>query len=368
DLAYTKSTKTQPGGMAPTDIIQRGISMARNFPGKFGQGQYGDAGQSNRINPVGEAEASGIFKAETPTLSMRFGFTAEVFKNFVLEGAYTNRTSYTEAYSARGTYNTFTPNPSTGNYLFQLVTGDSTLNYSNNRINTNQYYGSANYSFNIKSAHEFKMQAGFQGLDNTSKSISGTRAGLTDPNRPYFNLAVSNLQPSLAGSATDNSLAGTFGRFNYSYNQKYLLEVTGRYDASSRFSQLLNNQTEIFSGISAGWILTKEKFMENVNFLNYAKIRVSRGSIGNQEVGAASNYPFVAQLNPGTAYYFNNNISRGSSLNSLPNENIAWETSVQSNLGVDLVLLKNKLSITFDVYRKKINDLIIQLPVPTAIG
>ncbi len=366
DFAYTKSTNTQPGGMAPTDIIQRAISMAKNFPGKFGEGQYGDAGQSNKINPVGEAEASGIFKAESPTLSMRFGFTAEVFKNFVLEGAYTNRSSYTEAYSARGTYNTFAPNPITGSYLFQSVTGDSSLNYSNNRVNTNQYYAAANYSFNVKDAHRFKAQVGFQGLDNTSKSMSGTRAGLTDPYRPYFNLAVSSLQPSLSGSATDNSLAGAFGKFNYSFNDKYLLELSGRYDGSSRFSQLLDNQTKFFSGASAGWVISKEKFMENLKFLNYAKIRISRGSIGNQEVG--SNYPFVAQLNSGTAYYFNNLLTRGFSLNNLPNENISWETSVQSNLGIDLAVLKNKLSITFDVYRKKINDMIILLPAPLAAG
>ena len=369
DLSYTKATNTQPGGMAPTDIIQRGISMARNFPAKFGDLQYGDAGQSNKINPVAEAEASGIFKAETPTLSMRFGFNAEVFKNFVLEAAYTSRTSYTEAYSARGTYNTFSPNPVTGTYLFQSVTGDSTLNYTNNRVNTNQYFASASYSFDLSQNHSFKLQTGFQGVDNLSKSISGTRAGLLDPSRPYLNLALSNLQPSLAGGAQDNALAGYFGRFNYSYKDKYLLELSGRYDGSSRFSQILNNQNDVFSGASLGWVITKEKFMENVNFLDYAKIRLSRGSIGNQDIGGGNpNYPFIAQLNPGTAYYFNNQITRGSSLNGLPNENISWETSVQSNIGVDLSLLKNKLSVTFDVYRKNINNLILLLPIPLASG
>ena len=233
DLYYTKSTNIQPAGLAPTEIIQRTISMARSFPGKFGDGMYGDAGQSNKINPIGAAEASGTNHAETPTISVRFAFNAEVFKNFILEAAYNTRASYTEAYVARGTYNSYTPNPATNSYVFQSVVGDSALNYTNNRNKTNQYYVSGNYSYNLKNMHQFKIQGGFQGLDNTTTSVGASRQGLQDPNRPYLNLATSSLQPSVSGSATDYAIAGFFGRFNYNYAQKYLLEFTGRYDGSS---------------------------------------------------------------------------------------------------------------------------------------
>jgi len=366
DLFYTKSTNIQPAGMAPTEIIQRSISMARHFAGKFGEGKYGDAGQSNQINPIAEAEASGINKAETPTLSIRFAFNAELFKNFILEASYNNRTSYTEAYSARGTYNFYLPNPSTNSYIFQKVIGDSTLSYNNNRINTNQYYISGNYAFNLNNAHKFKVQGGFQGLDNIVKSIGASRAGLQDPSRPYLNLATSSLQPTVSGSATDYALAGFFGRINYSFNDKYLFEYTGRYDGSSRFSQLIDKQWGFFSGVSAGWIITKEKFMEKIPVINYAKLRVSYGELGNQEVG--SNYPFVATLNGGTAYYFNNVISRGSSLNGIPNESVSWEKSAQKNLGLDLTLLRNRLSVTFDIYQKKVTDMLIDFPVANALG
>ena len=366
DLFYTKSTNTQPAGMAPTQIIQRAISMARIFPGKFADGQYGDAGQSNRINPIAEAEASGINRAETPTLSMRFAFTAELFKDFVLEAAYNNRTSYTEAYSARGTYNSFDPNPATNTYLFNNVIGDSLLSYTNNRVNVNQYSASGTYSFKLKDVHQFKVQGGFQALDNTFSSIGASRQGLQDPNRPFLNLATSALQPNVSGSATDFSLAGYFGRLNYIFDQKYLLEITGRYDGSSRFSQLLDNQWGFFGGVSAGWVISKEKFMDKVKFIDFAKLRMSYGELGNQEVG--SDYPFVATMNGGTAYYFNNQISRGSSLNGIPNELISWESSSQKNIGVDLSMFKNKLSVTFDIYQKKIKDMLIDFPVATALG
>jgi TonB-linked SusC/RagA family outer membrane protein len=366
DIFYTNATNTQPAGMSPNEIVQRGISMARNFPGKFGDFQYGDAGQSNRINPVGAAEASGINRANTPTISLRFAMNAELFKNFIVEASYNGRASYTESYVARGTYNSYNPNPATNSYVFDRVIGDSTLSYSNNRNITNQYYGSATYSYNLRDVHRFKLQGGFQGLDNTFSSVGASRAGLTDPNRPYLNLATSSQQPSVSGSATDYSLAGFFGRFNYSFDDKYLLEFTGRYDGSSRFSQLLDKQWGFFPGVSAGWVISREKFMERFRFINYAKLRASYGKLGNQEVGG--NYPFVASLNGGTAYYFNGVLTPGSSLSNIPNELISWESSAQSNIGLDLSVLENKLSVTFDYYQKKITDMLLDFPVANALG
>lgn len=366
DIFYTKAINVRPAGMSVNEIIQRGISMARIFPGKFGPGQYGDAGQSNQINPVGAAEASGISRAETPTLSLRFALSAEVFKNFVIDASYNNRTSYTEAYTARGTYNSFNPNPTTGTYIFNRVVGDSALSYTNNRLNSNQYNLAGKYSFTVKKQHEIKIQGGFQGLDNTISSVGASRQGLQDPNRPFLNLATSSVQPNVSGSTTDFALAGFFSRVNYSFNDKYLLEFTGRYDGSSRFSQARDAQWGFFPGVSAGWIISKETFMEKVPFINYAKLRLSYGEIGNQEVG--DNYPFAATLNGGTAYYFNNVLSRGTSLNGIPNETISWETSTQKNIGIDLNLIKNKLSITFDKYQKKINDLIFDDATPSSLG
>ena len=366
DLFYTKSAVRSPAGMGVNEIVQRGISMASLFPGKFAEGQYGDAGQSNQINPVGAAEASGISNTETPTLSLRFALSAEIFKNFVVEASYNNRSSYTESYTARGTYNSYNPNPATGTYVFNKVIGDSALSYTNNRSKTNQYNASASYAFNVKQRHDIKILTGFQGFDNTFSSVSATRQGLQDPSRPYLNLATSSAQPSVSGSITDNALAGFFTRVNYVYNDKYLLEYTARYDGSSRFSQPRNLQWGFFQGVSAGWVLTKETFMEKIPFINFAKLRVSYGEIGNQEVGG--NYPFVATLNGGTAYYFNNVLTRGTSLNGIPNETISWETSTQKNIGIDLVLLKNKLSVTFDKYQKNIGDMIFDDATPTSLG
>ncbi len=365
DLFYTKSTSVQPGGMSPNEIIQRGISMARIWPGKFDNEKYGDAGQSNRVNPVGAAESSGYNHAETPTLSVRFGLSAELFKNFVIDASYNTRSSFTEAYVARGSYDVYNPNPATNTYLLAQIIGDSAITYTNRRNITNQYNFSGTYSYNLKQYHQFKLQGGFQALDNTTTAVTAGRQGLPDPNRPYLNLGSPTQQTS-GGSASDYSLAGFFGRLNYSYDQKYLLEITGRYDGSSRFSQTLNKQWGFFPGASAGWVISKEEFMNNVSFINYAKLRVSYGETGNQEVG--DNYPFVSTINAGNAYYFNNTLTGGAALGNIPNEAISWETSKQSNIGIDLTVLKNRLSVTFDVYQKKVEDNLIDFPISLAQG
>nr|MCU0402934.1 SusC/RagA family TonB-linked outer membrane protein [Chitinophagaceae bacterium] len=366
DFFYTKAINKVPAGMSPTQIIQRGITMARNFPGKFEEGKYGDAGQSNSINPIAMAEASNTQTTETPTLSMRFGFKFEIIKNLFLDVAYNNRTSYTQTVRPNKTYDVYTPNTATGTLNYVAPIGDSSINYSNNRFRSNQYFASLSYDWQIASDHSFKFQGGFQAVDNYSENVSATRFGLQYPDRPYLNLATGQQQPQVGGGATDNAVAGFFGRLNYAFRDKYLLEFTGRYDGTSRFSQAFDNQWGFFPGASAGWVISKEDFFDNVKFIDYAKVRASYGELGNQEIGA--NYPFASTLDAGTAYYFNNLLTRGFSLNNVQNVSLGWESSTQLNFGLDLALLKNKLSVTFDYYEKKVNDMIINVPNPLYVG
>ncbi len=369
DIFYTKATNMTPAGMSPTSIIQRAISMAKNFAGKFEEGKYGDAGQSNYYNPIAFAENTGTSTTETPTLSLRFGLKMELIKNLFVEVAYNNRSSYTQSVTANRTYSVYTPNPATSSLTMVAnnIGTDSSLRYNNNRFNSNQYFATANYSFTVAKQHNIKTQIGMQALDTYLGNVNATRFGLQYPDRPYLNLATSSLQPQVGGGASETAVAGFFGKVNYDFRNKYMFEVTGRFDGTSRFSQLNNQQRGFFPGASAGWVLSNEKFFGAVkNTISFAKLRLSYGSLGNQEVG--SNYPFVSTLDPGTAYYFNNIISRGFSLNNVQNVSISWETSIQKNIGLDLSLLKNKLNITFDYYQKNVNDIIIDLPLPGFAG
>jgi TonB-linked SusC/RagA family outer membrane protein len=366
DIFYTKATNKVPAGMAPTQIIQRAITMARHFPGKFEEGKYGDAGQSNSINPIAMAEASNTTTTETPTLSMRFGVKAEIIKNLFVEVAYNNRSSYTQSVRPGRTYEVFVPNPSTSTLIKTADIGDSSINFSNNRFNSNQYFASASYNFVVAKQHKIKVQGGFQAIDSYIENLSATRFGLQYPDRPYLNLATGSQQPQVGGGATENAVAGYFGKINYEFKNRYLLELTGRYDGTSRFSQLYDQQQGFFPGASAGWVISNEDFFRGIKNVNYAKLRANIGSLGNQEVG--SNFPFTATLDPGTAYYYNNILTRGFSLNNVQNVSLSWEKSQQYGVGIDLAFFKNKLNVTFDYYEKKVTDMIIDVPSPLYVG
>jgi len=236
DIFYTKATNKVPAGMAPTQIIQRAITMARHFPGKFEEGKYGDAGQSNSINPIAMAEASNTTTTETPTLSMRFGVKAEIIKNLFVEVAYNNRSSYTQSVRPGRTYEVFVPNPSTSTLIKTADIGDSSINFSNNRFNSNQYFASASYNFVVAKQHKIKVQGGFQAIDSYIENLSATRFGLQYPDRPYLNLATGSQQPQVGGGATENAVAGYFGKINYEFKNRYLLTLNGRYDGTYKFN------------------------------------------------------------------------------------------------------------------------------------
>jgi TonB-linked SusC/RagA family outer membrane protein len=367
DIFYTRATNNVPAGMAPTQIIQRGITMARNFPGKFEEGKYGDAGQSNSINPIAMAEASNMQTTETPTLSLQGGFRFEPIKNLVFDVTYNNRTSYTETVRPGRTYDVYAPNTSTGTLTYIAPIGDSSINYTTNRMEINQYYASVSYDWMIKRDHVFKAQAGFQARDDYFQTISATRFGLQYPDRPYLNLATGQQQPTVGQSANDQAVAGFFGRLNYSFKNTYLVEFTGRYDGSSRFSQLNDKQWGFFPGVSAGWVMSNEEFFRSIKSVNFFKLRASYGSLGNQQV-PGGNYPFAALMNSGTAYYFDNELTRGFSLNNVQNVSLGWETSTQMNFGFDIGILNNKLYATVDYYEKRVNDMIINIPNPSYVG
>ena len=369
DLFYTKSTNYTPSGAGTTEIIQRAITMARNTAGKFEEGKYGDAGQSNNINPIGLAENSGVTKTETPTLSMRFALKAEVIKNLFLEVSYNNRSSYTQSVRPGKTYSVFNPNPATSSlaYVGEFGVIDSALSYSNFRTNNNQYYATADYSFKIAKVHNIKVQAGMQAFDNFNESVSATSFGLQYPDRPYLVFATSPTQPQVGGGASTNSLLGYFGRINYDFQNKYLFEFNARYDGSSKFGATQNKQRALFSGVSAGWIISRENFMKAVPAINFAKMRLSYGTLGNQET-SGGNFPFVASIANNIDYYFNNVLTRGNALGNVQNINLTWERSKQANIGLDLSLLNNKLSVTVDYYEKKIIDMIVSLPLPSYAG
>lgn len=211
-------------------------------------------------------------------------------------------------------------------------------------------------------------------VGNTARKEEGTdffasKTGLvvTDPDMAYLNLATDAKSAVATGGAYRKALLSVFGRLNYSYAGKYLLGGTFRRDGSSSFGP--NNKYGNFPSVSAGWIFSEEGFFPKSNIFNYGKLRVSWGQNGNDQLSSA--YPWAATIGAGRGYTFYSNgdsYLSGASPDYLPNPNIKWETSEQTDIGLDLAFLNNKLSFTADYYIKTTKDWLVTLPIPSYVG
>lgn len=156
-----------------------------------------------------------------------------------------------------------------------------------------------------------------------------------------------------------------FGRINYNYQERYLLELNGRFDASSRFMK--GYRWGFFPSASVGWRISEEGFFDQLKeTIDNFKLRASYGTLGNQDI--YSYFPYAATISPGYGYWFNKELGSGATQTQVANEKISWEKSTQMNIGVDLGFFSSKLTTTFDYYVRNINDMLQQFPIPVFVG
>ena len=171
---------------------------------------------------------------------------------------------------------------------------------------------------------------------------------------------------SATNEADQWALRGFLGRINYTYNDKYLLTFNVRKDETSRFAAA--HRSGVFPSVSAGWRVGQENFMKSNRFINDLKIRASIGESGNQFTG--SNFAYLSNLQT-TIYYpigAGQVVTRGLAPVIFANPNLKWETSVQSDIGLDATLFNNKVDVTFDYYHKITKDVLLSYPLPYSSG
>lgn len=153
------------------------------------------------------------------------------------------------------------------------------------------------------------------------------------------------------------------GRLNYSYEDKYLLTANFRADAYSGFG--IENRWGYFPSFSGGWRISNEEFFKNVEVINDLKIRAGWGEVGNGQVGPYSHYGLV---NPGAPYVVGGSVVPGSNPTTLESINLKWETTQQTNIGIDVSLFKNRLTIISDYYIKKTDEMLLNKRIPASTG
>lgn len=240
-------------------------------------------------------------------------------------------------------------------------------------VNTSQYYSAnafANYEDTYAGKHHLSATAGFNYETWRSKNVSGYGENLLSTNLDDLNLVGQNsageVITGVAGGQNQYALAGVFARVNYDYKGRYLAEVSGRYDGTSRFAS--DSRWGVFPSGSIGWRVSEEEFFAPLrSVVDNLKLRGSFGSLGNQNVSSYYTFLRLVSVSNFAGYSFGEGgaMAKYSSLSSPIASDLTWETSQQWDFGADITLFNNRLDITVDGYVRNTLDMLtdgIQLP------
>jgi TonB-linked SusC/RagA family outer membrane protein len=221
------------------------------------------------------------------------------------------------------------------------------------------------YSTNIKNLltydktigkHKFTVLAGQEANDSHWEGLIASAQGFKTNSIHTINLADvdNNTVTQYKGSA---SLSSLFARIIYDFNDKYSITASVRQDVSSKFDPTTANQKGVFNAIAGSWKLSNESFMEGTRkYVDNIKFRVGYGETGNQQIPNNSYSAMLGAQNSG--------LGSGFLPSNYPNPNLVWESLNQTNLGIDFTMFENKLSASFDVYDKKSEGFLFQVPLP----
>ena len=339
--------------------------------GKYGS-PYNDTSNSDWYNadgnPYGAMMTNTNNKTQNMTITANAYAELEFIKNLKL------RTTLGVKYDSNN-YRSFSPM-----YHFSVYSLNDTRTGVSQSANDGLGITWTNtLSYNTKlGEHNLDAMVGYEVYRTEGQSIYGANGSLRDGFDTWQYAYLSN------GTATNSegglSVSGTpwdqermvsyFGRVGWNYKETYMATATVRRDGSSRFAK--GHRFGTFPSISAGWVVTNEKFMEPVtSVMDYFKLRASWGQVGNQNIG---NYMYLAPMSFSNLYYnFGTTLGSdgdvwGARPTRLGNEDITWETSEQFDLGFDARFLDQRLNVNFDFYIKTTKDWLVQPPVLATVG
>jgi len=323
---------------------------------RYPDGTYGMS--SDGISPLVEAELKGLshFQNNFGTANLRADI--ELLKGLKFQTQYGltlvgfNQKIFSNTYEIRDYYNK--------DVIRQQVTTNSLTeirDYSQqSTLNNLLTYETS------KGEHAFTGLLGYSQVAYRYNTLSASR-------KDFYNNDVQSMSQGSLGSRGNDGyesswgLRSYFGRLNYNYAEKYFIEVNARYDGSSRFTG--KNRYGFFPSVSGAWRLSREKFWGSLSEVaEEFKIRGSWGKTGNQSVGLYSYLETLAARD----YNFGGRPVQGLYQSTLSNTNLTWETTIQSNIGMDASFFHGKLGVSFDYYKKQTEGILLSLPIPLILG
>lgn len=327
------------------------IYASRYTDGRWGTGRNG-------FNPLAQVTEGGFDQTTYNNFRSIFQVNYQPTKNIDIELNYTPEFNMSEGKRFAKAIDTYDVGSQTPTFTVPVL---STLDQSFSKYWDNTLRLLARFSEDFQ-GHSIQGLVGFEQIDRQANSFGAARRGFDFPDYPHLNAGSVEFMTN-RGTANDWALQSYFGRANYSYNDKYLLEANLRIDGSSRFATGYKWGT--FPSFSAGWVISNEAFLEDNDWLSFLKARASWGRLGNQLIG---NYPFASVITLGENYVNNGQPVNGAAQIDMANELISWETTTSSNIGLDVGFFSKKFNMSFDYYVRNTTDILLELPVSAIIG
>ncbi|GGC10256.1 SusC/RagA family TonB-linked outer membrane protein [Dyadobacter sediminis] len=244
----------------------------------------------------------------------------------------------------------------------QYISNNGDASVASSRFNSWQFENYLTYNKQFAKIHSLNAMLGLSWqhmdrFDNTARSQN-----FTDTYFQFNNLGAGATALAPSSGASAYGLNSYFARLNYGLMDKYLITFTGRIDGSSKFGAA--NRYAFFPSAAVAWRVTEEEFMKGIPAISNLKIRASYGATGNSEIPA---YRALAGMSSYDAI-FGGSRNIGIGVGRMSNSNLQWEKTQQVDLGIEFGLFSNRLSFELDLYRRKVNDMLLDAPLPLSSG
>lgn len=334
-----------------TDIISQVIRYPATYPIRMSNGDWG-AGNNLKGTPVSFLESASFYKEKVSNISgnARFDWTPIADLTLSAIGGYTQTNGRSKLFRASQRINS------------AITLAPSSLDQGAPYTTYKTFQALADYSKSFHD-HSFKMLAGYSFEEGYSEGLTAFRQNFPSNELTELNIGSPEGQQN-SGTASEWALESLFGRIQYNYAKKYLLEGVIRYDGSSRFPT--SKRYAIFPSVAAGWLISEESFIKDkFNWISELKLKGSYGILGNQNIvenlstRTVSNYPYQNILNTGYNYPFGNTISPGVARTTIIDPNLRWESTRTADAGLEIALFKNLLTFSSTYYNRFTYDILV---------
>ena len=364
DFSFRHAIKKDPHSGSPIKAANMYPSI---YAGLYPDGRIAPGKEGSFSNTLAAWREGGKKKSENSMATAKISLSykpiegLDITANFTPTFTYAKTKDMAKAVPVYDAYDT--------DLLLGYVSGYKTNSLTEARSESKTYETQviATYDKTIAKKHNLNVMAGYEDYMYTFESLAAASNDMEIASFPYLDLANKN-SLTVGGSSYQNAYRSFFGRIMYNYDGRYYLQLNARGDASSRFHK--DHRWGFFPSASLGWVISNEKFMGNVGWLDHLKLRASVGSLGNERIG---NYPYQTYISFNKALVYDTQGNAPTYVMSgaqteYAYQDIHWEKTWSWDVGIDATFLGNRLDLTADYYYKKTTDMLLAVAIPSFTG